>query len=272
MLDFTGKTVVVTGCASGIGASTSHKLTALGAAVIGVDRTVSTERSVSSMVLGDLSTRAGVRSIADQIDGPIDALINNAGVSATLPWRTVLSINALAPRELTRLLVPKFAGDPVVVTTASLAGMNWMQSYPVTNAFLAIDDWDAALDSLQDFPDLQAHCYELSKEAAIVNAGNLAVEGRAIGMRSNSVSPGTVDTPMLPDFVSTMGEENINGAAQFTGRHATPDEVAAALIFLVSDEAHWISGVNLPVDGAMGAMVFRNFTAPAMLASTQETR
>lgn len=262
--DFAGKTVVVTGCASGIGASTVRKLADRGARVIGVDRTASNDQAISTMIVGDLSTRAGVVAVADQVDAPIDALVNNAGVAGTLPWRTVLAVNALAPRDLTRLLVPKFTGSPVVVTTASLTGLGWPQNFAKINAFLAIDNWEAALDVFADHPDLATKAYDLSKEISIVGAGNMAVDGRQIGMRSNSVSPGTVGTPLLKDFIATIGEENINGTAAWTGRHAKPEEIAEALIFLVSDAASWISGIDLPVDGAMGAMVFRNYIAPTL--------
>lgn len=261
MPDFTGRTVVVTGCASGIGLAAARKLAAQGARVIGVDRNPSGDPAIAAMIVGDLSTRAGVEAIAAQVDGPIDALINNAGVAATLPWRTVLGVNALAPRDLTRLLVPKFAGGPVVVTTASLAGMRWATNYAVSARFLALEDWDEALDSVADFPNIDDYCYDLSKEMAIINAGDMAVRSRHLGMRSNSVSPGTVGTPLLADFITAMGEDAIAGAEQFTGRHASPEEIADALLFLISDEAHWISGVNLPVDGAMGAMVFRHAAA-----------
>ena len=267
MPDFSAKRVVVTGCSSGVGAAAVVALAAQGATVIGVDRVASTDPAVTQMVVGDLSTHDGVRAIADQIDGPIDALINNAGVAATLPWRTVLSVNALAPRDLTRALLPKFGADPVVVTTASQAGFMWEQNFARLNAFLAIDDWDAALDSLADFPDIDTACYNLSKEAAIINSGNLAVDAKHIGLRSNSVSPGTIGTPLLADFTATMGAENIDGAAIWAGRHAHAEEIADVLLFLASSESSWVSGADIPVDGGLSSMVFRNYIAPAMAAA-----
>ncbi|MET3643140.1 NAD(P)-dependent dehydrogenase (short-subunit alcohol dehydrogenase family) [Prescottella equi] len=269
MPDFTAKRVVVTGCSSGVGAAAVTELAAQGATVIGVDRVASTDPAVTRMVVGDLSTHDGVRAIADQIEGPVDALINNAGVAATLPWRTVLSVNALAPRDLTRALLPKFGPEPAVVTTASQAGFMWQQNFARLNALLAIDDWDAALDSLADFPDIDTACYNLSKEAAIINSGNLAVDAKHIGLRSNSVSPGTIETPLLPDFTATMGADNIHGAAVWAGRHARADEIAAVLVFLASSEASWISGADIPVDGGLSSMVFRNYIAPAMAAAAQ---
>ncbi|GAB2655018.1 SDR family oxidoreductase [Prescottella soli] len=265
MHSLTGKTVVVTGHASGIGAAIAAKLIDLGALVIGVDRTdtESAPRPFNTIV-GDLSTFEGVRAIADAIDRPIDVLINNAGVAATQPWRTVLAVNALAPRDLTRLLLPKFGQQPVVVTTASQAGFRWQQNFARANNFLAVDDWDDALDSVSNLPDIDTICYSMSKEAAIVNSGNLAVDGKHIGLRSNTVSPGTVGTPLLSDFTATMGEAAIDGAAAWAGRHATPEEIADAVLFLASDESSWISGADLPVDGGYGSLVFRTFVAPAV--------
>ncbi|PTR24932.1 NAD(P)-dependent dehydrogenase (short-subunit alcohol dehydrogenase family) [Rhodococcus sp. OK519] len=269
MPDFSGKKVVVTGCSSGVGAAAVIKLAVQGATVIGVDRVASTDPAITHMVIGDLSTHHGVRAIADQITGPIDVLINNAGVAATLPWRTVLSINTLAPRDLTRALLPKFGPEPVIVTTASQAGFKWQQNFARLNAFLAIDDWDTALDSLADFPDIDTACYNLSKEAAIINSGNLAVDAKHIGLRSNSVSPGTIGTPLLADFTATMGAENIDGAAMWAGRHAHAEEIADALLFLASSESSWVSGADIPVDGGLSSMVFRNYIAPAMAAAAQ---
>ncbi|MDV6271397.1 SDR family oxidoreductase [Rhodococcus globerulus] len=269
MHSLNGKTVVVTGYASGIGASTASKLTELGALVIGVDRSdTGSAPRVARTIVGDLSTYDGVRAVAEAIEGPIDVLVNNAGVAATHPWRTVLSVNALAARDLTRLLLPKFGPQPVVVATGSQTGFQWQRNFARANAFLEIDDWSDALDSVSDLPDIDQLCYALSKEVAIVHAGNLAVEGKRVGLRSNSVSPGTVGTPLLQDFRATIGDELINRSADWAGRHAAPEEIADAIVFLASAESSWISGVDLPVDGGYGSFIFRTLVAPAMNAAS----
>ncbi|MFA1550251.1 SDR family oxidoreductase [Actinomadura chokoriensis] len=263
---FHGRTAVITGAASGIGAAAVEKFRAGGAKVIGVDRVPAAGPDLH--IVGDLGTRAGVEDVAERIDQPIDILVNNAGVAATQPWRTVLGVNALAPRDLTRLLLPRFNPDPVVVTTASMAGFMWAQNYGLIRRFLETENWEEALDLVKDHPDLDTSCYNLSKEIAIVNAGDLAVNGKHINLRSNSVSPGFVGTPLLGDFVTTMGAENIDGTVAWAGRHATAEEVADAICFLASPLATWVNGVDLAVDGGLNAMVFRNYIAPAMAAMT----
>lgn len=268
MNEFSGKNVVITGCASGIGAATARKLSESGATVIGIDRPglgsdTPNTLSVDQFIPADLSTQAGVHTAVQALDHRVDVLVNNAGVAATRPWREVLAINALAPRDLTALLKPTFAHGAAVVTTASQAGFAWQRNYSRIQEFLGIDDWDAALDSMAGLPDIDTACYPVSKEAVIVNSGNVAVEGKQHGLRSNTVSPGTVQTPLLSDFTATMGAEVINGAAHWAGRHAAPEEIADAIVFLASDVATWINGVDLPVDGGYGALVFRNFAVSA---------
>ncbi|MET4046825.1 NAD(P)-dependent dehydrogenase (short-subunit alcohol dehydrogenase family) [Rhodococcus sp. UYP5] len=253
------RTAVVTGCATGIGAATAAKLAASGVRVIGVDiadADVATMPGVATFIQADLSTRDGVREVADAIDEPIDILVNNAGVAATRPWRQVLAVNALAPRDLTRLLLPKFRESAAVVTTASQAGFAWRTNYARAKAFLAQEDWDQAYAMFDSHPNIQDACYQISKEAAVVNMLATATANRATGLRANTVSPGTVQTPLLADFTEAMGADAIAGARDWSGRHADPGEIADAIVFLSSPSAGWINGVDLPVDGGYGAQIF----------------
>ncbi|WP_158726343.1 SDR family oxidoreductase [Tomitella fengzijianii] len=261
MLDYTGRTAVVTGFASGIGARTASLLVGLGARVIGVDRPGAVAPAELTALLAaridaDLSAPAGPAAVAERVDGPVHLLVNNAGVAATRPWREVLGVDLLAPRDLTRLLAPKFADAAAVVTVASQAGLRWRETAARSRALLAAETWGDAFALAADEPDIQRDCYAIAKEAVIVDALTLAAERTVPGLRANTVSPGTVQTPLLADFRTAMGNEVVEGAAAWAGRHATPDDIAAAIAFLGSDDAAWISGVDLPVDGGYGALVF----------------
>ncbi|HEX7827205.1 MAG TPA: SDR family oxidoreductase, partial [Mycobacterium sp.] len=84
-----------------------------------------------------------------------------------------------------------------------------------------------------------------------------------MGLRINAVLPGPVETPILVDFEESMGKDDLDGVKQLLGRHADPDDVASALLFLASDEARWINGHALVVDGGItGAIVTGVVPAP----------
>ncbi|NLT31199.1 MAG: SDR family oxidoreductase [Propionibacterium sp.] len=259
------RTVVITGCASGIGAAAVRRFAEEpGVTIIGVDRNASSDPAVSRTVIGDLSSRAGVEAVAEQITEDIDVLVNNAGVSGTMPWRTVLSINTLAPRDLTQLLLPQFTRDASVVTTASQAGFMWSMNFDLHQKALAVDDWDEALGIYGERGDIDTAAYGLSKEAAIVCTGNFTIAAKALGVRANTVSPGTVDTPLLPSFRESMGAEMIDGASRWAGRHAKPSEIAEGMYFLTSPAASWVNGIDLPIDGGFSPFVYHTYVAPAM--------
>ena len=80
-----------------------------------------------------------------------------------------------------------------------------------------------------------------------------------MGLRINAVLPGPVETPILVDFEESMGKDNLDGVKELLGRHADPDDIASAVLFLASDEARWINGHALVVDGGIaGAVTHRS--------------
>jgi len=76
-----------------------------------------------------------------------------------------------------------------------------------------------------------------------------------MGLRINAVLPGPVETPILVDFEKSMGKDTLHGVKELLGRHATPEDIAEAVVFLASDAARWINGHPLVVDGGITGAV-----------------
>jgi NAD(P)-dependent dehydrogenase (short-subunit alcohol dehydrogenase family) len=101
----------------------------------------------------------------------------------------------------------------------------------------------------------QETCYQFFKEALIVWTKKRGYDlFMQHDIRMNSVAPGPVFTPILGEFVTMLGEERVAADAAKIKRPAIADEVAPPILFLCSDAARWITGINLPVDGGIDAL------------------
>lgn len=255
-----GKTIVVTGAASGIGAATARALTAAGATVVGLDRQPIPDFPGQS-VQADLSTLAGVEAAAAAIAGPIDAIANIAGVPGTAPWETVLAVNVFGLRDLTELLLPQLVDGGVVVNLASNVANGWAARADLVREFVAAGR-DAALAMAQADPEITGNSYRFSKEC--VRWFTLDQAARHLGRaRFVSVSPGPVDTPILADFKQDHGVAKVEGAMALVGRAGRPDDIAAVVRFLVDEGAAWVNGTDVCVDGGLSA---HRATQPAVTA------
>ena len=251
-----GKTILVTGVSSGIGARTAELAAQMGADVIGVDlRKPAT--AVGAFIEADLSSQDGVEALVARLPGRIDALANVAGVSGNTGAAKTLAINFYGLRALTEALAPRLREGGAVVNVASIAGFGWR-----ANLQRARD-----LAGVQGFPDVAALVlefgigdevgYPVSKEALLLwtfRAAHLPLF-RARGIRVNAVSPGPVETPILQQFRSVLGDARVDSDIARVGRAGTAPDIAPAILFLCSDGARWINGVNLPVDGGLEASV-----------------
>jgi NAD(P)-dependent dehydrogenase (short-subunit alcohol dehydrogenase family) len=248
-----GKTVVVTGASSGIGADTTRLLRSRGARVIGIDRT-DPMLTLDGFVKADLSDEASIDAAVKQLPQQIDALCNVAGVPGTLPVDVVARVNYLGLRHLSEQLVSRMPAGSSIVNVSSILGYFHGQRLELHKALSAEAGFAAGLAWLAQHPVPQATCYEYFKEALIVWT---TVRGRALFMernvRMNCVAPGPVFTPILGEFVKQLGGERLAADAHRMKRPAMSDEVAPAIAFLCSDDARWICGANLPVDGGYAA-------------------
>ncbi|KAF1019417.1 MAG: Coniferyl-alcohol dehydrogenase [Paracidovorax wautersii] len=242
------KTLVVTGVASGIGEETVRVARAQGARVIGVD--VNRPRTeVDQFIQADLVQQASIDQLIAQLPGALDSLANIAGLPPTKPAEQVVRVNLVGLRYLTQSLIPKLADGAAIVNLASLAGAGWPDAVPAIR-----DSASLGFEGIEDFCQRHAiegaRSYFFSKEALIAWTLQNRWTWRARGIRMNAVSPGPVDTPILQDFIETLGaraEEDMKTMDR--PGHAT--DIAPVVAFLLSDGAGWIRGANLPVDGGM---------------------
>lgn len=249
---YAGKRVVVTGAASGVGAALVPLLAELGAEeIVTVDRQA-TDLGTSN-IQADLSTAAGVDEVIGKIDGRVDALFNNAGVAANLPIPVLYGVNVLAPRRLAEGLLPQIPAGGTVVYTASMAGNGWPGHKDVIEQILAIGDWDATIAFIDEHQAEFGELYGFTKEIMQVHTMQASKATIAHGVRSNSVCPGLIQTPLMVDFRATMGDDIIEWTAKQTAGMATPQQIADALAFLGSDASSFMNGTNMLVDGGFTA-------------------
>ena len=244
---FAGRVGLVTGAASGLGRSVAVALAAAGARLVLLDRdadglhATATQCPGSVAVAGDVSQGSDMARAAEALDalGPVSLLVTAAGIlGPTAPladvteqaWDRLFAVNVKGSWLALKHVLPRMiaAGGGSVVTLASGAGLAGNATFPA---------------------------YSASKGAVVLMTRSVAASHTAQGIRANTVCPRPIETPMLREtFAAAAGEgaaerEVIFRTRNPMGRFGTPDEVTAAVLFLLSDAASYINGVALPVDG-----------------------
>ena len=255
---FANKKIVVTGAASGIGAETAREVKAKGATVIGLD--INEPRSnVDQYIKVDLSDPASIEAAVAQVPTGIDAVCNIAGLPPTRDRVLVIKVNFLGLRHFTELMIDKLSHGASIVNTASLAGLGWPEACEEIKNLIALRDFDAveALCEQNNVTKEGGRSYFYTKETLIVWTMMNRWTWRDRGIRMNCVSPGPVETPILPDFLETLGErakENV----RIMDRLGLPTDIAPVIAFMCSDDSAWIRGASIPVDGGMYQHVLCN--------------
>lgn len=243
---FTGRTVVVTGAASGIGRATALPLAAQGARVVAADTSESRLHDLMGEgagadlvgVVADVSSQRDVALIVERAGRRVDGLVNNAGIAdAGLPpgevddetWQRVLDVNLTGAMRVTRAVLPIMlaAGSGSIVNVSSIA------SSRACAAGVA---------------------YTASKHALNGFTRSLAVFYRGQGIRANAVAPGRVATDLDKTLKSELARQVLLplGLAE-APTVAAADDVATTIAFLLSDDARNVNGAVLPCDAGWSA-------------------
>ncbi|GAB3075056.1 coniferyl-alcohol dehydrogenase [Nocardioides zeae] len=250
---FRGRRVVVTGAASGIGHAVTARLLDLGAVVHTLDRNEPT-LPVDRHVPVDLADRASIDAALAALDDRYDVLLNVAGVPGTAPSDVVMRVNTFAVRHLSEAFLDRLDEGGSVVVVSSTAGFGWPERLDTIKELLATDTYEDAAAWWSRNPQ-EGNAYNFSKEASTVYVMTMGLAFRELGLRINAVLPGPVETPILADFEESMGKDILDGVRELLGGHATAEDIADAVLFLASDDARWVNGHALIVDGGVSGSV-----------------
>jgi 2-keto-3-deoxy-L-fuconate dehydrogenase len=237
---FSGKRALVTGAGSGIGEAVARGLHAEGAEVVLADLRAEAVETIAAElgeratpVTLDVRDEEGVRRVV----GDLDVLANVAGIGSTTTapetaldtWEDVFAVNARGTFLCCKHAIPSMVarGGGSIVNMGSVAGLVGLRNRA-------------------------AYC--ASKGAVIALTRALAIDHVADGVRVNAVCPGTVDSPWVRRLVDDVGESlDALRARHPMGRLGEPDEIAAAVLYLASDDAAFVTGTAFAIDGGLTA-------------------
>lgn len=258
MKDYFGyqnKVCVVTGASSGMGKATVEMLVNLGAKVYAIDMNPCPVSGITQFLKCNLAKKEEIDETFKQLPEHIDCFFGVAGLSGSkTDYRTTFDCNYTANMYMTlNYLKTRMSKGGAIVYCTSTAGLEWKRFKKEQNKVVHASTWEevvaATAKLAKKAPATFAYMY--SKRCLSEFACEQAVEFAKLGIRINNVLPGSTDTGMKQEFQDMIGsEENLIAQAGLAGRLATPEEMAAPMVFLNSPMASFIIGVDLVVDYA----------------------
>lgn len=246
-----GKVAIVTGAGGGVGKSTTERLVNEGCRVILVGRDRSKLTKVISdsdnannllAVSADITKEAEVLNVIEQTISSfdtIDILVNNAGVlNDPIPfhmmskeqWDNLISANLIGTFQMTKAVLPLLMEKKVgnIVNISSLLGIRAIQNVPLS-------------------------IYGTTKAGIIMFTKSIAVEYGPYGIRCNCIVPSTIRSPMIEPYLQDEKSKELLESSFPLRRIGNTSDISGAVVYLCSDDANWITGITLTIDGGFSA-------------------
>ena len=251
-----GRIAFITGAGSGLGRAMAIRMSAEGAAVMCTDMNGNAAEDTSALisesggqasaleldVTNELDVDKALNKAISQFGG-LNILVNNAGIGGRNGWEQTVSVNLTGVYNGLLYGAPKLAelGGGAIVNIASIAGLNALLSSGITLNEVPVPG-----------PERSA-AYVASKHGVIGLTKQFAINFAKENIRVNAICPGYIYTPMTKNLTEKEEGREFLEALHPMGRLGEDREIASAAAFLVSDDASFITGVALPVDGGYTA-------------------
>jgi len=254
------KVGLITGAASGIGRASALRFATDGSAVMCADIDDEGAALTAAMiqqeggkaaslgldVTSEKATIAALESTASELGG-LQVLFNNAGIATDATWNTIIAVNLTGVAHALEHGAPFIAenGGGAIINTSSVAGLVGLVG--------PAEDEEAEVDPEEELLPNTASAYVASKHGVAGLTKQFAIAFGPQGVRVNAISPGYIETPMTAEMREQEGGEDFLISLHPLGRLGQPEEIASAAAFLASDDASFVNGIVMPVDGGYTA-------------------
>lgn len=268
LLNFEGKTVVITGAASGMAHCATELLLSLGAKVYAIDMN-DVDLAVEQTIKGNLAQRSAIDQVVSQLPNQIDIVYMCHGVGLR-PEREkfIQMVNFVGQRYMAEALLPKIKDGGAITFISSSGGYGWEKNMANVGALLSTSTFEEAEKWVEDHVSMFAagegpDPYQFSKQclSAYVKSKTRSPEYIGRKIRINAIAPSFTSTPLIKDFNAAVSKDGTNESGEnemynlflksWNGRPGKPEEMAYPLVITASDICSYLSGQVIYIDFGM---------------------
>lgn len=275
IIGFKGKTVVITGAASGMAKTATELLLSLGAEVYAVDRN-EVELPVKQTIIGDLSEKAAIDEVVSKLPAKIDALFMCHGIGIKAGREKLIQmVNFVGQRYMAEAILPRIVDEGSITFISSTGGYGWEQNMQNVGAVLAAKSFEEAEAWVESHLDMFANqegpdAYQFSKQclSAYVKSKVRSEEFISRKVRINAIGPSFTSTPLITDFNMAVSQDGTEQSGEkvmydlflksWNGRAGKPEEMGYPLVIIGSKLCSYMSGQVVYIDfGLTGEMDYK---------------